>query len=416
MATPSPCRSRQQAALHVKPDGPPTQAGEFRQLPDTDFFRFHDLNIAIYSTVVNETVCVDKKVFPKGLLILINTSGAEKPALTAPGKCNKEKAMTSKRAEGDQGVTQLTADYSEHHGRKVFSLLNDFVFKCVFGQEKNEALAICLLNALLKNSGSRKITSLEFLNPFNLKEAAEQKASVVDVKVRDGENRCYIIEVQVCRHKFFVPRTVYYLARLYSGQLLVGEDYSALQTSTGISILDFDLFEDCAEMHNIFEFRNRQGTLNLPETMILHYIELQKFSRNKPRHLKTPFEKWLQVLKFSEKYITMGSLPDYLANEEGVAMAVSQLKKVNADREMRQILEAREKEARFVSMMKRIANEEGHEAGLKEGLKEGRKEGSKESSIEIALKLYQRGVAIDLISETTGISEAELNKLIKNHS
>lgn len=74
------------------------------------------------------------------------------------------------------------------------------------GQEKHEQLAICLLNALLKKSGRDKIVELEFLNPFNMKEAAEQKASVVDVKVRDGEGKTYIIEVQVCRDRFFVPR------------------------------------------------------------------------------------------------------------------------------------------------------------------------------------------------------------------
>jgi hypothetical protein len=28
------------------------------------------------------------------------------------------------------------------------------------------------------------------------------------------------------------------------------------------------------------------------------------------RRLCTPFEKWLQILKFSEKYMTMNELPD----------------------------------------------------------------------------------------------------------
>jgi len=298
--------------------------------------------------------------------------------------------MTSKKSDR---TPQEKAPGSDGAPKKVFSLLNDFVFKYVFGQEKNEGLAICLLNALLKKTGRDKIVSLEFLNPFSFKEAAELKTSVVDVKVRDGETRCYTIEVQVCREKFFVPRTVYYLAKLYSEQLRSGEDYSELHPATGISILDFDLFENCDEMHNIFEFRNQNSSLNLPETMILHYIELTKFSRNKPRRLCTPFEKWLQILKFSEKYITMNELPDYLCEEEGVAMAVAQLKKVNADREMRQILEAREKEAHHLASIKKAAYAEG--------------------KADTALKMYKLGINTSLIVEATGLSELELRELLK---
>ena len=307
-----------------------------------------------------------------------------------------------KTAQENPQIETIGADEFPKQNKKIFSLLNDFVFKCVFGQEKHEQIAICLLNALLKKSGIDKIVSLEFLNPFNLKEATEQKASAVDVKVRDGKSRTYIIEVQVCKDKFFVARTVYYLAKLYSGQLQEGEDYSKLKPSTIISILDFDLFEESEEMHNIFEFRDQKGMLCLSDIMALHYIELTKFSRNKPRHLKTPFEKWLDVLKFSEKYITMETLPDYLADEEGVPMAVASLKKINADREMRQILEAREKEARYVSMLKTIANEEGQTTG------ERRKQA------EIALKLFKKGLPVDLILETTGLSEEELNELVKS--
>ena len=302
--------------------------------------------------------------------------------------------MTSKKADR---TSQKVATGSADEPKKVFSLLNDFVFKYVFGQEKNEDLAICLLNALLKKSGRDKIVSLEYLNPFNLKETAELKTSVVDVKVRDGEDRCYTIEVQVCREKFFIPRTIYYLAKLYSEQLRSGEDYSELHPATGISILDFDLFKDCDEMHNIFEFRNQNSSLNLAETMTLHYIELTKFSRNKPRRLCTPFEKWLHVLKFSEKYITMKVLPDYLCEEEGVAMAVAQLKKVNADREMRQILEAREKEAHHLASIKKAAHDEGE----------------RKKQIEIATKLLKKNLPVSLIAETTDLSELELREILK---
>ena len=166
-------------------------------------------------------------------------------------------------------------------------------------------------------------------------------------------------------------------------------------------------------MHNIFEFRDQKGSLCLNDTMVLHYIELTKFCPNKPRHRRTPFEKWLQVLKFSEKYITMNELPDYLSEEEGVAMAVSRLKEINADREMRQLLEAREKEAHYVATLKKIARDEGHEAGLTEGRAEGLKKGLLKAKEETAIKMYKRGIDIDLISEVTGLGKDDIENLIR---
>ncbi|PKL45170.1 MAG: hypothetical protein CVV41_03510 [Candidatus Riflebacteria bacterium HGW-Riflebacteria-1] len=136
---------------------------------------------------------------------------------------------------------------------------------------------------------------------------------------------------------------------------------------------------------------------------------MSKFGWHKPRRLCTPFEKWLQLLKFSEKYITMNELPDYLADEEGVSMAVAQLKKINADREMRQILEAREKEAHHVASIKKAAQDEGHEAGLAEGLAKGKAEGKAETAVE----MYKLGIDINLIINATGLSEPALREILK---
>jgi flagellar biosynthesis/type III secretory pathway protein FliH len=113
-------------------------------------------------------------------------------------------------------------------------------------------------------------------------------------------------------------------------------------------------------------------------------------------------------MKFSEKYITMKELPVDLAEEEGVAMAVAQLKKINDDREMRQILEAREKEAHHLASIKKAAHDEGHEAGLAEG--EAR--GERKKQVEIAIKLSRQGMPVSLIAETTGLSEIELKEVL----
>ena len=54
---------------------------------------------------------------------------------------------------------------------------------------------------------------------------------------------------------------------------------------------------------------------------------------------------------------------------------------------------------------------EGREEGLMKGREEGREEGVREANWNNARNLKQLGVAIDIISQATGLSEEEIEKL-----
>ncbi len=64
--------------------------------------------------------------------------------------------------------------------------------------------------------------------------------------------------------------------------------------------------------------------------------------------------------------------------------------------------------------------EEGHKVGKEEGLKvgreEGRAEGAKQNSFDIAKRMLQKGIAIETISELTGLTAEEVSKLKKEMS
>ena len=55
--------------------------------------------------------------------------------------------------------------------------------------------------------------------------------------------------------------------------------------------------------------------------------------------------------------------------------------------------------------------EEGHKEGKEEGIKEGREEGAKQKSFDIAKRMLEKGIAIETISELTGLTEKEISKL-----
>src|SRR5262245_32054393 len=98
-------------------------------------------------------------------------------------------------------------------------LLNDVIFKVVFGTQRNEAVLRALLNALLGLTGTARIESLQILNPYSGSEHLGDRGVILDVKARDGTGRLYNVEVQVAEEPDYIKRSLYYLARLFSEQL-----------------------------------------------------------------------------------------------------------------------------------------------------------------------------------------------------
>ena len=286
---------------------------------------------------------------------------------------------------------------------KIYSMLNDFAFQWIFGRRGNEKLTISLLNAILHLEKDNRICVLEFLNPFNMRQFKDQKLTIVDVKAQDEKGRWYNIEAQVHEHDGFVFRTALYVALLYSRQALAGDDYTRLSPATGISILGFNLFRQSEKIQEFFEFRNRDGSISLPDTMALHYIDLTKFPRKRPDRLLTPFEKWLHVMKFSTVYGKIGTeIPELLAEEEAIVMAINQHQQLNASDKMRRRMECREKEAFDIAHIKGSAYDRGKAEGMAKG------------KAQTALNMHARGIDKQIILDCTGLTEAELEKLITN--
>ena len=264
---------------------------------------------------------------------------------------------------------------------KIYNFMSDFVFKYVFGQEKNKKLLICLLNALLSLEKSRKIADVTIINPFNEKEFKVEKLTALDIKATDQDGKRYNIEVQVESFTGYVNRAVYYLTKLHSSQLCEAEEYDKMNKSIGISILGYRLFPELQMAHSIYKLaniaaesfydRNLQklnilntldmlnilDRLNILDILELHFIELPKIAKKIKFRQETPFEKWLHILKFGELYYDSETpLPEQLEEEEGIKMAIEMLRAVNADEHIRARLEAEEKFRRDVIAIAKTRN------------------------------------------------------------
>jgi len=284
------------------------------------------------------------------------------------------------------------------------NLRNDVIFKFVFGYEKNERILIALLNAILGFEGPDKIVKLTFLNTFNLKEYLKDKLSILDVKAEDNAGRRINIEMQVEADQAYINKVIYYHDRLFTGQLKEAEPFEKLNKTISISILNFDLLKKEKTLHNIYRYLNLKSRNELTDIKELHFIELTKFKKNKPKKLQNRFEKWLHILKIGETYADdIDNLPEELKEEEEIVMALQEMVRASNDEMVRQILEMRAK-ARHEEASRLYQAE-------KRGIEKGREKGREEEKITIARNMLNLNLPLEAISQATGLSIDKINKL-----
>jgi len=78
----------------------------------------------------------------------------------------------------------------------IMSPKNDFVFKLIFGDEKNKDILIHFLNSILKTPQS-ELEDIELINTELLREFAEDRKGILDVRARTKSGEQIDIEIQV---------------------------------------------------------------------------------------------------------------------------------------------------------------------------------------------------------------------------
>ena len=234
----------------------------------------------------------------------------------------------------------------------------DYAFKRLFGSEANEPLLIHLLNAVLQPPPAQRVAALEILNPFNDKEALDDKLSVVDIKARDQLGRQFNIEMQLLPYAGFPQRVLYYWARLHQRQLHESEKYEELRPTISICFVNRILFPRVPAYHLSFRLWEAVHQVAFTDDLAIHMLELPKFTRLADE-LTTELDEWLYFLRYAEKLDTE-ALPPALRVEE-IQQAMEVLAMLTQSDLERERYEARLKLERdrlsFEAHMQRLATE-----------------------------------------------------------
>ena len=288
---------------------------------------------------------------------------------------------------------------------KYFNPLNDYFIRYLFTDKgSSETILLDFINSIMINANMKTFRSVEILTPFNLKKNKNLKETIVDVKCITQNGSVVIIEIQLQGNSRFPERILYYWAANYSKLLKHGERYDELTPVISINLLNFNL-DKTKNIHSCYMLYEMNNRKLLTDHLQIHIIELKKFRKNV---LSKDLNYWLKIFTSKNLEASMSEIV-----KEKPIMEEVQKKYNNFVKSKLMMMEYEKKEAYLYGNQIMLDEERrlGKEEGIKEGMEKGKEEGIKENQILTAKNMKNKNMDINLISELTGLSIEEVDKL-----
>lgn len=305
---------------------------------------------------------------------------------------------------------------------KYADLLDDDVFKLVFGRESTKDVMIEFLNQVIPD---RRIADLEFIDKEMHPVERDCKGAVYDMFCKTDDGSRIIVEVQRRKQPFYPERALYYSTFQIQRQVEAGaEEYDFLPVYV-VNLLDFEMDKDSSDrkVMSVYRLYEEQSHRLLTDRVTFIFIELPKFNKT----IDELDGNILEGMYFCFKNMTvLDSRPEVLDHQVFAKIFEASelynmdeitrdkvLHKMTTERDLRNQMAYARKEAIAEGLAEGRAEglAEGRVEGRAEGLAEGRAEGITEAKIQIARNMRSMDLDIKLIAEATGLSIEEIEKL-----
>jgi predicted transposase/invertase (TIGR01784 family) len=286
----------------------------------------------------------------------------------------------------------------------------DIAFKKVFGSEQHKEILISFLNAVLDLQGDKSIKSVTLKNPWQVPDLPILKETILDIKAVDHRNVTFIVEMQVKDDSFFDKNTAFYSSEAYTAQINETEDYPKLNQVIFIGILDFNSFDGSHYLtrHLILNKETLKQDLRDFE---FNFIELRKFNK-KESGLESIVEKWIYFIKNAGNLdIIPKSAEEIPALKEAYTRAALYTWS-KEELEIYEYWQIRDATDRLVMENQfKKGFEQGIEIGMQRCIDRIVKQGKEQGIGKVAYNMKQAGVAIEVIMQMTGLTQAEIDQL-----
>ena len=270
----------------------------------------------------------------------------------------------------------------------------DFAFKEIMMDDRART---GFLAAILKVR-LQDIRETVILNTGLRREHIDDKQGILDVRLLLNNDMEIDIEIQLSKMAVWADRSLFYLAKMFTGQIKPGEPYHVFKKCVGIGILDFILFEDSGSQQPLGSIQGTAATQGLDslqngdtqepdrdslfysrfhiredtrhfiytDKMEFHLIELPKLPKELLEN-SSDIERWAKFINAEQKEEF-----DMLANiDPNIASAYPTLQAISQDKAKRMEYEAREKAIHDYNTGILEAQERGIEIGTERGIERG---------------------------------------------
>jgi predicted transposase/invertase (TIGR01784 family) len=281
-----------------------------------------------------------------------------------------------------------------------------------------------ILEGFLSELLGRDIKILEVIDSESNKEDERAKFNRVDILAKLSDGEIVLIEVQSNTESDYFCRMIFGTSKIITEHLKEGDPYINIKKVYSVNILYFDLGHGTDYIYHgttSFTGIHTKDQLSLTEKQksvykkdLVHqiYPEYYLIKVNQFNDIaKNTLDEWIYFLKnetIQDGFHAKGILE---AKEKLDSLKLSDTEKQEYKRYVedlsfqKSMLVSNYRDGEIDGMRK------GEIKGKIEGIAEGIEKGEKAKAIDVAKKLKSLGVATEIIKQSTGLSESELEKV-----
>ena len=192
------------------------------------------------------------------------------------------------------------------------------------------------------------------------------------------------------------------------------EPYDIISQIISINFVNFNMdFYDEGKAHRCFKLIDTENHSVSLDMMQMHIIEVPRFIKIL-NNANTDYIKKKKILSWIEFFTSkdLDKVKDKLKEVNNIMpKVINKYERFISSEDEMEVYNARDAFLYGQTIMLKREREEGIQEGIEKGIQKGIQEGRREEQINIARSFKNAGIDIKIISENTGLSVEEINKL-----
>ena len=284
--------------------------------------------------------------------------------------------------------------------KTIIPLTFDRAFICVFNKEKNISILEHFISTYLKLPLEKVKGHLKLLSRDLELDHKQERQKQIDILL-DLDGRKINIELNNNNTAGILERNIVFASKIHGRQLKKSDnDYSKIEQTIQINLNNFS----CNETNLIesYYLTNEEGK-RLSEKLRIDFVDIAKATKKRYNESEEELARWLRILTSTTLEELERELGEDLMDNDSKDKLLEEVERYSEDDEMIAMYSYYTKEELEKNTMLIEAKQEG--------IKEGKIEGIKERNVEIAKSMLNKGMDITTISEITGLTKEEIEKL-----